>query len=82
MTWTIESTTIPVPSKCRIACRANKEEMPVSGDYPAQTVDGLKLTAHLGHSMAVAAGHYVSPDIFSYEEKNKMRMIIGDLYGR
>ena len=47
MTWTIESVTIPVPSKCRIACRANKEEMPVSGDYPAQTVDGLKLTVVL-----------------------------------
>lgn len=45
-------------------------------------VDGLKITAHMGHSMAVAAGHYVSADVFSWEEKNKMRMIIGDLYGR
>jgi len=45
-------------------------------------VDGLKITAHMGHSMITAAGHYVSPDVFSYEEKNKMRQIIGDLYMR
>ena len=47
MTWTVESVTIPVPSKCRIAKRANKEKMPVSGDYPAQTVDGVELTVVL-----------------------------------
>ena len=47
MTWTVESTSIPVPSKCRIAKRANKEKMPVSGDYPAQTVDGVELTVVL-----------------------------------
>lgn len=45
-------------------------------------VDGLKITAHLGHSMAVAAGHYVSADIFSWEEKKMIREIIGDLYSR
>jgi len=48
----------------------------------ALDVDGLKLTAHMGHSMVTAAGHYVSPDIFSWEEKSKIRMIIGDLYQR
>lgn len=45
-------------------------------------VDGLKITAHFGHSMAVAAGHYVSADVFSWDEKKKIRMIIGDLYER
>ena len=43
-------------------------------------IDGLKIIAHIGHSMAVAAGSYVSADIFSLEEKSQMRMIIGDLY--
>ena len=46
----------------------------------ALDVDGLKLTAHIGHSMAVAARHYISPDVFSWDEKKKIRMIIGDLY--
>lgn len=45
-------------------------------------IDGLKITAHLGHSMAVAAGHYVSADVFSWEEKSSIKLIIGDLYGR
>jgi integrase len=45
-------------------------------------IDGLKLTAHLGHSLQVAAGSYVSADIFSYEEKDQMRRIIGDLYAK
>jgi integrase len=45
-------------------------------------VDGLIITAHIGHSMATAAGHYISPDIFSWEEKKNMRLIIGDLYQR
>lgn len=43
-------------------------------------IDGLKITTHLGHSMAVAVGHYISPDVFSWEEKSKMREIIGDIY--
>jgi hypothetical protein len=47
VTWTIESVTIPVPSKCRIAKRANKEKMPVSGDFPAQSVDGAEMTVVL-----------------------------------
>lgn len=45
-------------------------------------VDGLKITAHIGHSMAVAAQNYISADVFSWDEKKKMRMIIGDLYER
>jgi len=45
-------------------------------------VDGLVLTAHFGHDMRTAAQHYVSPDVFSWEEKKKMRLIIGDLYER
>ena len=48
----------------------------------AVDVDGLKLTAHIGHSMAVAAGSYISADVFSWDEKSKIRMIIGDLYQR
>jgi integrase len=43
-------------------------------------VDALPLTAHLGHDIKTAAMHYVSPDIFSWEEKTQMRIIIGDLY--
>ena len=48
----------------------------------ALNVDGLKIVAHIGHSMAVAAKNYVSADIFSWEEKKQIRMIIGDLYER
>ena len=48
----------------------------------AVDVDGLKICAHIGHSMAVAAGSYISADVFSWEEKSKIRMIIGDLYQR
>ena len=43
-------------------------------------VDSLKLTAHFGHDIRTAAHHYVSPDIFSASEKQKIRDIIGDLY--
>ena len=43
-------------------------------------VDALPLTAHIGHDIRTAARHYVSPDIFSWEEKAQMREIIGDLY--
>ena len=48
----------------------------------ALDIDGLKITAHMGHDIVTAAGHYVSPDVFSWEEKSKIRMIIGDLYQR
>jgi len=43
-------------------------------------VDGLKITAHVGHSMQTAAGHYISPEVFTWEEKTMIREIIGDLY--
>ena len=43
-------------------------------------IDGLKLVAHLGHDMKTASQHYVSPDVFRFEEKRDMRLIIGDLY--
>jgi integrase len=46
----------------------------------ALEVDGLKITAHIGHSLQTAASHYISADVFSWEEKTKMREIIGDLY--
>lgn len=44
-------------------------------------VDALPLTAHIGHDIRTAAMHYVSPDIFSWEDKKLMREHIGDLYG-
>lgn len=45
-------------------------------------VDGLPLTAHFGHDIRTAAQHYVSPDVFTFEEKKKMRLVIDDLYER
>ena len=45
-------------------------------------IGDLPLTAHIGHDIKTAASHYVSPDIFSWEEKRRMREIIGDLYER
>jgi len=45
-------------------------------------VDALPLTAHIGHDIKTAAQYYVSPDIFSWEEKKQMREVIGDLYQR
>lgn len=43
-------------------------------------VDSLKVTKHIGHTIAVAQKYYVSPDTFNYEDKKMMREIIGDLY--
>lgn len=43
-------------------------------------VDSLPLTAHIGHDIRTAASHYVSPDIFSWDDKKLIRQIIGDLY--
>lgn len=45
-------------------------------------IDSFKIVKHFGHSMTIAARHYVSPDIFSWEERKQMREIIGDLYAR
>lgn len=43
-------------------------------------VDSFNIVKHFGHSINIAMKHYVSPDIFSWEEKKQIRMIIGDLY--
>ena len=43
-------------------------------------IDGMKIVQHMGHSMAIALKHYTSPEIFNYEDRQKMRQIIGDLY--
>ena len=48
----------------------------------ALDIDSMKLAQHFGHSIVIAARHYVSPDIFGNDEKLMMRTIIGDLYGR
>jgi len=45
-------------------------------------VQTLSLLAHFGHDIKTAAVNYVSPDIFSWEDRQKMRKIIGDLYDR
>ena len=45
-------------------------------------IQDLALTAHLGHDIRTAASNYVSPDIFGYQNKKDMRLIIGDLYYR
>jgi len=45
-------------------------------------VDSLPLTAHIGHDIRTAAQYYVSPDIFTWEEKKLIREVIGDLYAR
>jgi len=43
-------------------------------------IDGFKIIAHIGHSFQVAAGSYISADVFSWDEKKMIRMIIGGLY--
>ena len=48
----------------------------------ALDIDGLKITAHVGHSLAVAAGHYISADVFGLQERKDIRLILGDLYER
>lgn len=44
-------------------------------------VDGFKVAKHMGHTAAVAINEYISPDIFTFDDKNKIRQILGDLYG-
>lgn len=46
----------------------------------ALDVNEVKISRHMGHDISTAIQHYVSPDIFSWEEKAKMRDIIGNLY--
>lgn len=43
-------------------------------------IDSLKVSKHIGHTIAIAEKYYVSPDTFNFEDKQKMREIIGDLY--
>jgi len=43
-------------------------------------VDSLKIAKHHGHTLAVLEKYYVSPDTFSFEDKQMMRQVIGDLY--
>ena len=45
-------------------------------------VDSLKVAMHMGHTIAIAQKHYISPDIFNWEDRKMMREIIGDLYAR
>ena len=45
-------------------------------------IDGLKIVAHFGHSMDVAAKNYLAADIFNWEDKTKIREIIGGIYDR
>lgn len=46
----------------------------------ALDVGDMKIVAHIGHSIGTAASHYISPDIFSWEDKRFIRQILGDLY--
>lgn len=46
----------------------------------ALNIDHFKVVNHFGHTSAIALKHYVSPDIFNYEDKKIMREIIGDLF--
>lgn len=43
-------------------------------------VDGFKVAKHLGHTAAVAMNDYISPDVFTYNDKVAIREILGDLY--
>ena len=45
-------------------------------------VDSMPITAHLGHDIRTAMSNYVSPDIFSWDDRKLIRQIIGDLYER
>lgn len=46
----------------------------------ALEVGDLKVVAHLGHSLSTAASHYISADIFSWEQVKQIRYILGDIY--
>jgi len=45
-------------------------------------VDGFRLAQHLGHSADMLRTHYASPDIFNFEDKDRMRDILSDLPSR
>lgn len=46
----------------------------------ALDIGDMKIIAHLGHDLKTAASHYISPDIFSWDDIKKIRFILGDLY--
>ena len=46
----------------------------------ALDVRDSRIFAHLGHDMKTAMSNYVSPDVFSWEDIQKIRYILGDLY--
>jgi len=43
-------------------------------------IDSFKIVKHFGHSREIALKHYLSSDVFTYEEKNQIRELLGDLY--
>ena len=45
-------------------------------------IDGTEICTRLGHDYNTFIRSYSSPDIFSAEEKLKMRDLLGDLYGK
>jgi integrase len=46
----------------------------------AMGVDSLKVAKHLGHSANVAFSNYLSGDLFTYDEKRKIRIFFDDLF--
>ena len=48
----------------------------------ALDIDSLKVAKHMGHTIAISEKHYVSPDTFNFEDRQKIREIIGDIYQR
>ena len=53
------------------------------GNYlKALGIDGAEICTRLGHDYGTFLKAYSSPDIFSYKDKQDMRMILGDLYGK
>jgi len=43
-------------------------------------IDGAEICTRLGHDYETYLRDYSSPDIFNWKEKDKMRLILGDLY--
>jgi len=43
-------------------------------------VEGAEICTRLGHDYNTFLKSYSSPDIFSFEERQKMRIVLGDLY--
>lgn len=45
-------------------------------------IDGAEICTRLGHDYNTFLKSYSSPDIFSFEERSKMRLVLGDLLQR